>query len=405
MSQGQKLHVNILSPEFHVNPFPLYKQLREQEPVYWSEETRHWLLTRYEDVQAGLRDTTRFSSQSSETFVVRDDFMQHLRPIVTQFSMWAVMKDDPEHKRLRGLINKAFRPDSIKDIHVRARNTAEWLIDQVYDKGEMDFVNDYAYSLPALLFAVEILGMDRSDLPTFKEWSVDLARATGRIDNLEIMKKGQDALLQMTDYLTQAINDRIERPREDFISYLVKAWREENKLTKEEVVAQMVLLLAGGHTTTQNVISTGLLALFKHPAQLELLKKNPEFTKAAGEEIYRFTSPAQAPTRIAACDFELGGKQIKKGQGVMPVVAAANRDPAVFERPDELNLTRETNPHLGFGSGIHICPGAFLARVEIPIAFETLFRRIPNIRPKSNNEDWNMNLSFRGLSTFPVCWN
>lgn len=405
MSEAQKLHVNILSPEFLTNPYPFYHQLREQEPVYWSEETRHWLLTRYEDVQAGLRDTTRFSSQSSETFVVRDEFMQHLRPIVTQFSMWAVMKDNPEHKRLRSLINQAFRPESLKDIHVRARQTAEWLIDQVYSKGEMDFVNDYAYSLPALLFAVEILGMERSDLPTFKTWSVDLARATGRIDNLEIMKKGQDALLAMSDYLTKAIQTRIDHPREDFLSYMVKSWREENKLTLEEVVAQMVMLLAGGHTTTQNVISTGLLALFKHPEQLEFLKKNPQLTKQGGEELYRFTSPAQAPTRIAATDFELGGKQIKKGQGVMPMVAAANRDPSVFERPDELNLTREKNPHLGFGSGIHVCPGAFLARVEIPLAFEVLFQRIPNIRPKSSQEDWNMNLSFRGLSTFPVVWS
>ncbi|WP_309896265.1 cytochrome P450 [Archangium sp.] len=405
MSQGQKVHVNILSPEFLINPHPFLKRLREEEPVYWSEETRHWLLTRYEDVQVGLRDASRFSSQSSETFVVRDEFMQHLRPIITQFSMWAVMKDNPEHKRLRGLINQAFRPENLKDIQLRARQTAEWLIDQVQDKGEMEFVNDYAYSLPALLFAVEILGMDRSDLPTFKTWSVDLARATGRSDNLEIMKKGQDALLAMTDYLTKAINERIARPREDFLSFMVKAWREDNKLTLEEVVAQMVMLLAGGHTTTQNVISTGLLALFKHPEQLEILKKNPEPTRQASEEFYRYTSPAQAPTRIAACDIEIGGKLIKKGQGVMPVVVSANRDATIFERPDELLLTREKNPHLGFGSGNHVCPGTFLARMEIPIAFEVLFRRIPNIRPKSEQEDWNMNLSFRGLSTFPVCWD
>ncbi|NVJ00592.1 cytochrome P450 [Myxococcus sp. AM009] len=405
MSEAQKLHVNILAPEFHINPYPFYKQLREQEPVYWSEETRHWLITRHEDVQTALRDAARFSSQSSETFVVRDDFMQHLRPIITHFSMWAVMKDNPEHKRLRGLINQAFRPENVRDIHQRARQTAEWLIDQVHDKGEMDFVNDYAYALPALLFAVEILGMDRGDLPTFKQWSVDLAHATGRIDNLDIMLKGQDALLGMTDYITRAINDRLARPREDFISYLVKAWREENKLTLEEVVAQMVLLLAGGHTTTQNVISTGLLAVFKHPEQWERLKRDPVINRAAAEELYRFTSPAQAPTRVAACDFEFGGKQILKGQGVMPMVAAANRDPAVFDQPDTLDLSREKNPHLGFGTGIHVCPGAFLARAEIPVAFETLFRRIPNVRPKSAAEDWNMNLSFRGLSTFPICWS
>ncbi|MFY0524642.1 cytochrome P450 [Archangium gephyra] len=405
MSQGQKLHVNILSPEFQINPHPFLKRLREEEPVYWSEETRHWLLTRYEDVQTGLRDAARFSSQSSETFVVREEFMQHLRPIITHFSMWAVMKDNPEHKRLRGLINQAFRPENLKDIQLRARQTAEWLITQVQDQGEMDFVNDYAYALPALLFSVEILGMDRADLPTFKKWSVDLAHATGRIDNLEIMLKGQEALLGMTDYITRAIQSRIDQPREDFISFLVKAWREENKLTLEEVVAQMVLLLAGGHTTTQNVISTGLLAIFKHPEQLARLRKNPEINRQAAEELYRYTSPAQAPTRIAACDIELGGKLIKKGQGVMPMVVSANRDASVFERADELLLDREKNPHLGFGSGNHVCPGAFLARMEIPIAFEVLFRRIPNIRPKNSHEDWNMNLSFRGLSTFPVAWS
>ncbi|HSP81904.1 MAG TPA: cytochrome P450 [Myxococcaceae bacterium] len=403
MSEGQKVHVNVLSKEFNVNPYPYYKLLREEDPVYWSEETRHWLLTRYEDVQAGLRDASRFSSQSASTFAVREDFIPHIMPLLRSFSQWAVMKDNPEHKRLRGLINQAFRPENIKDIHGRTQQTADWLLDQVIDKGEMDFVNDYAFALPATVFG-SILGLDRSDLPTVKKWSVELAVATGRVDSLELMLKGQESLLQMSSYLENAINERLERPREDFLSFLVKAWREENKLTLEEVVAQMVMLLAGGHTTTMNVISGGLLALFKHPDQLELLKKDPELMKQATEELYRFTSPAQAPTRIAACDFELGGKQIQKGQGVMPMIASANRDPAVFERPDELVLPRAKNPHLGFGNGNHICPGMFLARVEVPVAFETLLRRIPDIRRKSEDEDWNMNLSFRGLSTFPVCW-
>lgn len=403
MSRNQSIHVNILSEDFHRNPYPLLAQMRDHEPVYWSEETRHWVLTRYDDVSAGLRDASRFSNQSSETFVVRPDFREHLEPLVRMFSMWAVMKDEPEHKRLRGLINRAFHPDSLGDIHARARETAHWLIDRVYEQGEMDFMNDYAFALPAIIFA-EILGMDRNELPTFKSWGIQIALAAGRVDSLEVMLAGQEALQAMAAHLEGVIDDRSKNPREDFVSYLIKEWREGGKLSLEEVVAQMVLLLAGGHTTTQNVIGAGLSALFKHPEQLELLKATPDLMKPAIEEIVRFTSPAQCPTRIAACDMEIRGRQIKRGEGVMPFVAAGNRDPEVFKDPDSLNLAREKNPHLGFGGGIHTCPGAFLARAEIPVAYRVLFERIPDLRPKTEDEDWNMNLSFRGLASFPVCW-
>ncbi len=403
MTGQQSINVNILSEPFHRNPYPFLKQMRESEPVYWSEETRHWVLTRYDDVKMGLRDPSQFSSQSSETFVVRPEFREHLEPLVRMFSMWAVMKDDPEHKRLRGLINRAFHPDSLGDIHARAHETANWLIDRAYDQGEMDFMNDYAFALPAIIFA-EILGMDRRELPAFKSLGAQIALAAGRVDDLDVMLAGQQALQALASYLEQVIKDRSANPRDDFVSYLVKEWREGGKLSLEEVIAQMVLLLAGGHTTTQNVIGAGLLALFKHPDQFQLLKSKPEMMNHAVEEIVRFTTPAQCPTRIAARDIELRGRIIKKGDGVMPFVAAANRDPEVFANPDVLDLTREKNPHLGFGSGIHTCPGAFLARAEIPTAYRVLFERIPDIRPKHAEEDWNMNLSFRGLSTFQVCW-
>ncbi|MGO4261558.1 cytochrome P450 [Lysobacter sp. TAB13] len=401
--EAQSVEVNILSEAFHRNPYPYLAQMRENEPVYWSQETRHWVLTRYDDVKVGLRDPSQFSSQSSETFVVRPDFREHLEPLVRMFSMWAVMKDDPEHKRLRGLINRAFHPDSLGDIHARAYETANWLIDRVYDQGEMDFMNDYAFALPAIIFA-EILGMDRKDLPNFKALGAQIAHAAGRSDSLEVMLAGQQAMQMLAAYLEEVIKDRSANPRDDFVSYMVKEWREGGKLSLEEVVAQMVLLLAGGHTTTQNVIGAGLLQLFKQPDQLELLKTRPEIMKPAIEEIVRFTSPAQCPTRIAAHDIELRGRLIRKGDGVMPFVAAANRDPEVFANPDKLDLTREHNPHLGFGGGIHTCPGAFLARAEIPVAYRVLLQRIPDIRRKSQEEDWNMNLSFRGLQTFPVCW-
>ena len=406
-TNDSEFHVNLLGEDFHRNPFPFLAELRERAPVFWSEETRHWVLTRYDDVSTGLRDAKRFSSQSSETFVVRPDFRPHLEPLINMFSMWAVMKDNPEHKRLRGLINRAFHPDSLGDIHQRAHDTAHWLIDRVYDEGEMDFMNDYAFALPAIIFA-EILGMDRSELPTFKAWGVHIALAAGRVDDLEVMLAGQRAVQAMSAHLEEVIADRSDNPRDDFVSFLVKAWREGGKLSLEEVVAQLVLLLAGGHTTTQNVIGAGLLALFDHPDQLELLRREPARMKQAVEEIARYTSPAQCPTRIAACDIELHGRTIRRGEGVMPFVASANRDPRVFDRPDVLDVTRERNPHIAFGGGIHTCPGAFLARAEIPVAYRVLLERIPDLRRKFDrpyeDEDWNMNLSFRGLSSFPVCW-
>lgn len=404
MDQDNQLYVNILSPEFQIDPHPFLHRMRAEEPVYYSAETRHWVLTRYDDVSEALRDASRFSSQSSETFVVKPEFRPHLEPLIRMFSQWAVMKDDPEHQRLRGLINKAFHRDSIGDIHKRTEETAEWLLDRVYAKGEMDFMNDYAFALPAIIFA-EILGMERSELQTVKAWGVNIAFAAGRADNLEVMLAGQRAIQEMAEFLQRVIEDRMKSPRADFVSYLVKEWREGGKLSMEEVIAQLVLLLAGGHTTTQNVIGCGMLALFKHPDQLDLLMKNPGETKLAVEEIMRFTSPAQCPTRIAARDFEIRGREIKRGDGVMPFVAAANRDPAVFERPDALDLRRTKNPHVAFGNGGHVCPGAFLARAEIPVAYATLFRRIPNIRRKDDKDDWNMNLSFRGVSTLPVIWS
>jgi len=404
MDRDNTLHINILSQPFHFNPHGFLRQMREQEPVYYSAETAHWVLTRYDDVNEGLRDASRFSSQSSETFVVKPEFRPHLGPLVRMFSQWAVMKDNPEHARLRGLINKAFHRNALGDIHQRSESTANWLIDQVESKGEMDFMNDYAFALPAIIFA-EILGMNRSELQTVKAWGVNIAFAAGRVDNLEVMLAGQRALQEMAAMLEHVIQDRVKAPRQDFISYLVKEWNEGGKLTLEEVIAQLVLLLAGGHTTTQNVIGGGMLALFKAPVQLEKLKADPSMMKSAVEEICRFTSPAQCPTRIAACDVELRGRKIRKGQGVMPFVAAANRDPEVFERPDELDLERKKNPHIAFGAGAHLCPGAFLARAEIPVAYATIFSRLPTLRPKSDHEDWNMNLSFRGPATLPVVWS
>lgn len=404
MDRTNKVHVNILSEAFHRDPHPFLHQMRSEEPVYYSEETRHWVLTRHDDVSEALRNAGNFSNQSSETFVVRPDFRPHLDFLVKMFSTWAVMKDNPEHARLRGLINKAFQAESIGDIHRRTEDTTHWLIDRVEASGEMDFMNDYAFALPGIIFA-EILGIDRSELPTVKAWGTNIASAAGRVDRLEVMLEGQKACMEMASRVEAVIQDRMREPRKDFISYLIKEWREGGKLTLEEVIAQIVLLLAGGHTTTQNVIGGGLLALFKAPEQLARLKANPGMMKSAVEELFRFTSPAQCPTRIAACDLELRGRQIKQGEGVMPFIAAANRDPEVFEGPDTLNFERKKNPHLAFGSGIHVCPGAFLARSEIPIAYATLFARLPGIRPKTEDEDWNMNLSFRGLSTFPVCWS
>ncbi len=404
MSTAQPFHVNLLSEDFHRNRDHYLRLMRQEAPVYFSEETQHWCLTKYDDVLGALKDSERFSSQSSNAFVVKDSFVRHLGPLLKTFSQLAVLKDPPEHTRLRRFINRAFHPSAVKTAPERTRILAHWLIDEAYDKGEMDFMNDYAYALPTLVFA-EILGLERSDLPMVKTWAVDIAFASGRTDDFDIMKKGQESLLEMWAYLEKTIEERKRNPKEDFITFLVKAWHEEHKLEFDEVIAQVVLLLNGGQATTPAVISSSLLALFKHPDQLQLVKDQPELLpKQATEEFIRYVSPAQTPPRVAADDIEVRGKHIKKGVGVMPMVGAANRDPDKFRDPDRLDILREENPHIGFGSGAHGCPGTFLARTEIPIAFEVLFERIPDIRPKGDEEHWNMNLSFPALMTFPVVW-
>lgn len=315
--------------------------------------------------------------------------------------MLMVMRDNPDHQRLRGLINKTFAPDTLKTVPARSQEVAEMLIDNAVKKGSIEVMADFAYPLPTIVFA-DILGVEEEDHLKFRTWSKDMGLVAGRTGDMDAMLKGQQSLIEISKFFEDLVQERLKHPKDDFVSEIAEVWKSEGKLTLDELVAQLVMLLAGGHTTTQNVIGIGALSLFKSPEQLENLKSmrnDKVLLGRAVEEIFRYTSPATAPARIVAEDMELHGQQLKAGQGVMPMISSANRDPEVFENAELLDLSREHNPHIAFGEGSHKCPGTFLARMEVPIAFETLFRRLPNLQAVSEKEDWSENLSFRGLNT------
>ncbi len=393
----------LTSHEFAQNPYPTYHLLRREAPIYWSDLWGCWILTRHRDIVSTLQNPKRFSSVGRLTAAMElpQPVREQVQPLVRHYSQGLINVDPPDHTRLRQLVHKAFLPGTVSAMAGYVEGIVERLIEEAQPRGKMDIIWDFAYPLPVTVIA-KLMGVPAADHGKLKRWSGKIVEfmATPK-PAPEVLISSQDALLALQDYFRSTFRRRRVEPREDLISALVAAEEAGERLTEEELISTCVTLLIGGHETTTYLISSGVLALIQHPEQLRKLRANPDGARMAVEEMLRYEGPFQRNRRLATEAVELDSHLIEKGQLVVQMLGAANRDPAVFPNPDSFDIERHPNRHVSFGHGPHFCVGAPLARLEAPIAINALLRRLPNLELATDELVWK-NTVFRGLERLPV---
>jgi cytochrome P450 len=395
---------NLLQPEVRADPYPFYAELRSEDPIHWDESMGFWVLTRYADIVSVYADT-RFSRAQGlrRGFERLPEAEQRIaEPVYQSFSKTMFYSDPPYHTRLRGLVNNAFTPNAVEQMRPHIQRIVDDLLDAVQAKGEMDAIRELAHPLPIMVIA-QMLGLPAEERGRFKEWSDDLFAILGSVPHApELMERAAQSLAELTAYLTTLSEGRRLQPQNDLLSALVGVVEKGERLTQEELIANVTILLSAGHETTSNLIGNGLLALLRNPDQLHKLREDPALISSAVEEMMRYDNPVQIAYRSAAEDVEIGGKWIRKGDLVNSILAAGNRDPERFSEPDRFDITRDEGRHLGLGLGIHFCLGAPLVRLEAQIAFSTILRRFPEIRLATDSWDWQEHPIFRGVRSLPL---
>jgi cytochrome P450 len=305
--------------------------------------------------------------------------------------------------RLRALVSKAFTARVVEGMRPRAQAVVEALLNEALARGEMDVVADLAYPLP-LTVICEMLGVPVADHALFRQWSADLVLTLDPILSPEVLAGANRATSGFAEYFRGLMAERRAHPGGDLLTALIAAEDEGRSLTEDELLSMCILLLVAGHETTVNLISNGILALLRNRDQLERLRAEPALIRTTVEELLRYDSPVQLTGRIPLEELEIGGKRIGKGQEVVALTGAANRDPAQFPDPDRLDLGRSENRHIAFGAGVHFCLGAPLARVEGQIAIGSLVRRAPKIELAAEELQWRETVTLRGLKRLPVAF-
>lgn len=391
---------HLLEPEVLADPYPLFERLRSYDPVHWDPFLHVYVVTRYDDV---LHVLHRFSAERTPTPAQLTAMgLADLNPIAQVMVRQMLFLDAPAHTRLRALASAAFAPSRVERLRSHIEEITNGLLDQVASSGRMDIIADLAAPLPAAVTA-EMLGLPAADRDQLKSWSADFAEMLGNFQhNPGRAKQVLRSLDEMTVYLRAAIHGQSELCRTGLIGALLSAEQNGDKLTEDEVIANTIITMVGGQETTTNMIGNGLLALLKHPQSLAELRADSSLIPGAIEEILRYDCPSQHTARLAPADCELGGKAIRKGQAVIAVMAAANRDPRRFPEPNRFDIKRTDNRHLAFGWAAHFCFGAALARIEGQVAFETILRRMKNIKLDTADFEWRHNLGLRGLTRLPI---
>jgi cytochrome P450 len=379
------------------NPYPYLRRLREQAPIY-RNPLGHWLISRHADVTAVFRDK-RFGHGTH--LLQQNNFR---RPVEGR-SRPFIMLDPPEHTRLRSLVNKAFTPRMVDRLEPRIQAIVDGLLDIALERDTVDLMDAFAYSVPVMVIS-ELLGVPREDMDSVKELSHVVARGVDPDfqHTPEEMKIRAKAFADFDEYFRGLLAQRREHPREDLLSGLAAVRESGSALSEGELLTTCILLYVAGHETTMDLIGNGTLALTRNPDQLKKFREDPSIAASAVEELLRFDPPTQMTRRTALEDVELDGHLIRQGEQVVLMRGAANRDPAAFHNPDDLDLTREDNKHVAFDGGIHFCLGAPLARLEGRIAFTTLVRRAPHLELAIDEAGlrYRDNLVIRGLVDLPI---
>ena len=394
---------NPFAPDVHANPYPLYDRLRSEDPVHWSAMMEVWVLSRYDDIVGVLTDQ-RWSADRRQA---RNRFAAEAQRRQEEFGPFGrtqtmLTADPPLHTRLRRLVSKAFTPRMVEGLRPRIQEIVDELMDAVQGSGRMDVIRDLAYPLPVIVIA-EMLGVPPQDRDRFKHWSDEIVGAlNGPFALEETLQRARTSANELATYMHGVIEERRREPRDDLMSGLIAAEEQGQILSEDEMLATAMLLLVAGNETTTNLIGNGTLALLRNPDQMRTLRDDPSLIPTAVEELLRYDGPVQGTGRVATEPMEIDGRAIEPGQAVLCMLAAANRDPAQFGRPDELNLRRHPNEHLAFGDGIHFCLGAPLARAEGQIAFQAMLERLADPRLETEDLRWGGTFILRGLTNLPI---
>jgi len=395
---------NPLAPEFIRNPYPYYERLRTTDPVHVTEHGMY-LTSRHADVSLVMRDK-RFGKDYVNRMQRRygPDIMKE--PVFRNFALTMLQQDPPDHTRLRGLVAKAFTARRVEDMRPRIQQIVDENLDHIIPQGKMDLIEDFAFRLPVTVIC-DMLGIPPEHRQMFYTGARDSRRIVEPVPMTpEEIKEGNARQAMAKMYFEQLFELRRKDPGDDLTTQLLHAEEDDSKLSNEELYANIILLFGAGHETTVNLIGNGLLALFRNPDQLALLKAKPELITNAIEEFLRYDSSVQMTGRTTLEDVELGGRHIPKGEGVLCLLGSANHDPAVYpDHPERLDIVRPNVRPLSFGGGIHHCLGAQLARIEAEVAISALLRRIPNLRlDDAENAEWRQSFVLRGLKRLPASW-
>ena len=356
---------NPLASELRADPLPQYEKLRSKDPVHRMRLVDGWILTRYEDIDMVLRDHRRFGNLGRDYGYL---------PYISMLDL-----DPPEHTRLRSLVVHGFTPRSVNSLEPRIAKMVDELLEEVADKPCFDLIHDIAFPLPIIVIA-ELLGVPPEDRDQFREWSEVAALVVDPLLDSQQISDVRQTIEELFDYLETIAEDRRRHPQDDLVTALVNAEEDGERLSREDLLINLVLVLVAGNETTRNLIGNGTLALMKNPDQLQRLRDDPSLLDSAIDEMLRYDSPVQLDSRIARESVEIGGKRIEPDQRVLCALGAANHDPEVFPEPERFDVGRAPRNHLSFGRGIHYCLGAPLAKLEARVVFTGLLSRFETLR-------------------------
>jgi cytochrome P450 len=390
-------------PAFIADPYPVYARLRADHPLLWNPATRQWIVTRYGDVNALLRDR-----RLGRTYlhVATHAEMGHDEPPEWHDPFWRLVqsgmldREPPDHTRLRRLVSKAFTPATVEALRPRIEAIVDRLLARALDAGEFDLIADVAEPLPVTVIA-ELLGVPEADRHLLRPWSADICLMYELNPPEDSQHRAVAASIAFGDYLRGLARERRRDPGDDLISGLAQVAEAGDVLTEDELVGTCALLLNAGHEASVNGTGNAWWTLFRHPDALAALRARPDLVPTALEELLRFDTPLPMFERWVLEDIELHGVRIERGAELALQFASANRDPDGIDRPDDLVLDRRPNPYLSFGAGIHYCLGAPLAKLEMGILFEALLRRMPGLELR-RTPAWKPTFVLRGLESLPV---
>ncbi|HUO04160.1 MAG TPA: cytochrome P450 [Candidatus Binataceae bacterium] len=395
---------NPAMPELRKNPYPIYHSLRAAGPIFQASPGI-WLVTRFAigdtvlvDKRFATIDLSRMGRGEGDADLPETESIKLAREGMGRTMLFM---DPPDHNRVRGLVSKAFTPRMVESLRPRIQAIADDLLSRFESGRDVDLIKEYAYPLPVIVIA-EMLGVPAQDRDLFRGWASNLIPLIDFGQDTAAIERAIASMGEAREYLTKLVDERRHNPKDDLISGLTLAAEKGDRLSTDEMFINIVTILVGGHETTANLIGNGMIALLENRGELEKLQRDPSLINRAVEECLRYDPSFQATARRAVEDVEIGGVKIAKGNHVVVIMGACNRDPERFSDPDRFDITRENIDHMAFGGGIHFCLGASLARLEAQIAIGSLVKRFPNIRLTGAPLEIRDMYNVRGRKAIPV---